>query len=170
MREARAEALGALRQSSKTASQAPANAGAHLREIKSQAHPAGDWQLTLAPIQNSPRIFGRNLPAWANSRPGVLLDWGPRRSPAKRVWRGEEEGTELKRNFRRQPEMERRSFFRRGPCTARFSFLSQEREKRNGGCIPRPRARGAKSPRSPGGVEPPLKFFPAPAGSSAGQG
>ncbi len=61
MREARAEGLGALRQSSKTASKALANAGTHLREIQSQTHPVEDWQFTVAPIQDSPRIFGRNL-------------------------------------------------------------------------------------------------------------
>ena len=58
MREAREEALGALRQSSKTPSEAVADAAERFWAERGQPHPVEDRQFTLVPIQTSPRTLG----------------------------------------------------------------------------------------------------------------
>ena len=47
-----------MRQSSKTTSEALADAAERQRAVRCQTQPVEDWQFTLAPVQASPRILG----------------------------------------------------------------------------------------------------------------
>ena len=58
MREAREAALGTMRQSSKTPSEAVTDAAERPRAVRCQTQPVEGWQFTLALGQASPRILG----------------------------------------------------------------------------------------------------------------
>ena len=75
-REAREEKQGALRQRSKTPSQAVANAAERPHKVRCQAYPAEDRQFKWALVQASPRNLGEFGPC-GQIRPQRLFSFGP---------------------------------------------------------------------------------------------
>ena len=64
-----------MRPSTKTTSDALADAGERPRKVRCQAHPAEDWQDSWAPVQTSSRILGEFDPCGQIRPQRLFLFW-----------------------------------------------------------------------------------------------
>ena len=80
-----------MRPRTKTPSEAVADAAERPGKVRCQTHPAEGCQGSMGTGSDQPPYFGRNLPAWANSRPQRLFLFWTVHGPFSLFLRAEKE-------------------------------------------------------------------------------